>query len=76
MANHYETWSKHIGIIDMSDEFENGRGQWKNKAVRGWGSFLYMYVRSIFLIYIFKKNLGIKIIAARVGGVIFYIGLL
>ena len=67
---------QNIGFIDMLDEFENGRDQWKNIAARGWGSFLYMFLRSIFLIYIFFLNLGIKNMAARVGGVIFYIGLL
>jgi len=68
--------NQNIGFIDMSDEFENGRDQWKNMAAMEWGSFLYMYVRSIFLKYIKKIHLGIKNMAARVGGVIFYIGLL
>ena len=49
---------QNIGFIDMSDEFENGRDQWKNIAARGWGSFLYNYVcKNHFpYIYIFKKS--------------------
>ena len=35
---------QNISYVDVSDEFENGRDQWKNMAAREWGSFLYMYI--------------------------------
>ena len=31
-------------LVDILDRFENGPGQWKNMAARGWCSFIYMHI--------------------------------